>query len=242
MAYTNKHLVEIICGFQFLKAPSWDSTYFGQFYEKIKGHGFIEKQERKGFQIQFSTGLPNISPPSISAGQTNDDEVIFKNSNKGWAIAMGKNKLSFHIVKNYTNWEEFRDQLIVPFFKLYLDIGLGAGPRQCNVMYLNRFNKLVNENLDTYFTIVSPLNVGFGSESTTFVQRVFNHEGKNLLITKLSSQTSTTSKVINLECGAICINHDCINTADWIKQADDTHAPVRNFFEAIITDKLRNEL
>jgi hypothetical protein len=39
--YKNNHLIEVNCGFHFdLNDSRWDSTYFGQFYDKIKDFGF----------------------------------------------------------------------------------------------------------------------------------------------------------------------------------------------------------
>ena len=47
---------------------------------------------------------------------------------------------------------------------------------------------------------------------------------------------------INLECGAICKSVVCINNNDWIFQANQTHEPIKDFFESLISEKLRKEL
>jgi uncharacterized protein (TIGR04255 family) len=242
MEYSNKHLAEVICGFQFTKeSVKWDSTFYGQYYEKIKSFGFTERQERKGVQIQTNPIQGGVYPRTSS--QIVEDNVVFRNLSKGWGIAIGKGKISFHVISGYTNWEDFLQKLIIPYMKMYLELGLGNGPRQCNVMYLNRFNKNVSENLSDLFTIISPLHIEFGNEINTVVQRTFNNKGNNLLITKLNSIVNKEGmNAINLECGAICISNECMNTSDWIKQANETHDPVRNFFESIITPKLRQEL
>ena len=243
MAYSNKHLIEVTCGFQFNNETSkWDSVYFGQYYDKIKDQGFTERQEKKGIQIQVNANPADSSTSIKTTSQNLEDQVIFKNPSNGWAVKIGKGKISFHIVNNYTIWEDFLNLFIKPYVEKYLDLGLGNGPRQCNVIYLNRFLKPATENLSDYFTVVSPMNLDFGIETTTFVQRVFNDKGKNLLITKLNSKTIDKTNTINLECGAVCINNDSINSVDWVDQANSTHAPIKAFFEAIITEKLRKEL
>lgn len=243
MAYSNKHLVEVICGFQFNKETvKWDSTFYGQYYEKIKLSGFTERQERKGVQIQVEASpVQGVFPRTTS--QIVEDNVVFKNPSKGWGITLGKGKISFHVITGYTEWEDFLKSMIIPYMKMYLDLGLGNGPRQCNIMYLNRFNKQASENLSDFFTIISPLHVEFGGEINTIVQRTFNNKGKTLLITKLNSIVNKEGiNAINLECGAICISNDCMTTPDWIKQANETHDPIRSFFESIVTPKLRQEL
>jgi uncharacterized protein (TIGR04255 family) len=237
-AYNNLHLVEVNYGFQFTPSSPWDSTYFGQYYERIKEHGFIDKQERRGIQIDLSNSPVQV----VRSGQTIDDQIIFKNSIKGWAIAMAKDKISFHVIKDYSGWENFKNDLIIPFYEIYLGLGLGKGRRQSNMIYLNRFTKDVSVNLSNYFTIIQGLDSSFGIEANTFIQRTFN-TSDNILITKLNSQSRQDGKKnIMLECGAICKESKLMTSNNWQLQADKTHEPIRNFFEAIITEKLRKEL
>jgi hypothetical protein len=110
------------------------------------------------------------------------------------------------------------------------------------VVYLNRFIKEPNDDLSEYFTLISPLHGENRIESTTILQRTFNNNGKNELFTKLSTQIIGGKRHINFECGAFCINDECMNSDNWINQADETHGPIRSFFEEIITPKLRQEL
>lgn len=241
MQYTNRHLVEVNCGFQFLnETTSWDSTFFGQFYEKIKGEGFTERQERKGVQIKFDGNLKNKGVAPLTSSEI-EDQIIFKNNTKGMAIAMGKDKISFHIIRDYKNWGDFLTNFIEPYTKIYRDLGLGNGTRQCSIVYLNRFVKQNDEKLSDYFTIISPIDTKFGIERTTLVQRVVEND-INFLIAKLNSQARPDGLNINLECGAICKSVVCMNAQDWIDQANQTHEPINNFFESLITEKLRKEL
>jgi uncharacterized protein (TIGR04255 family) len=237
-AYNNLHLIEVNYGFQFTSSSPWDSTYFGQYYERIKEHGFTDKQERKGIQIQLSNNPVQV----IRSGQTVDDQIIFKDPIKGWAIAMGKDKISFHIIKDYKGWDNFKQKLIIPFYQIYLDLGLGKGRRQSNMIYLNKFTKDISVNLSDYFTIIQGLDDSFGIEANTFIQRTFN-TSSNVLITKLNSQLRPDGrKNIVLECGAVCRDSKLMTSNNWQEQTDKTHEPIRNFFEAIITEKLRKEL
>ena len=237
MQYLNKHLVEVNCGFQFNKETTpWDSTFFGRFYEKILSKGFTGKEERKGVQLKFEITKNNASFPSTEI----DDQVIFKNST-GMAILMAKNKISFHMLSNYTVWENFVNSLIIPFSEHYKSLGLGNGERQCNIVYLNRFTKNRGEDLSDYFKIVSPVDKSLGEEANTVVQKVLDN-GTNLLIAKFSAQLVNTFFNINLECGAVNKDISEMNSSDWIQQANKTHAPVKDFFESIITNKLRQEL
>lgn len=239
--YSNNHLVEVNCGFQFPdETVAWDSTFFGQYYEKIKDLGFKNREERKGVQITFSGLTIDMKKPPVASSQI-EDQVIFRNIEKGLAILLGKGRISFHCVRGYESWEVFLQDFIVPFSEHYKSLGLGNGKRQCSVVYLNKFVKNCDESLSDYLTIISPLEQKFGNEVMSSVQRVVSNS-KNLLIAKLNSQVIEKVQNINLECGAVCVNEDCMNSGDWAYQASQTHEPILSFFEAIITDKLRNEL
>jgi uncharacterized protein (TIGR04255 family) len=239
--YSNGHLIEVNCGFQFLnETTEWDSTFFGLYYEKIKELGFVEKQQRKGVQIKFEGNLIDTDKSPITSSQV-EDQVVFRNNDKGWAIVMGKNKISFHIVKGYTVWNDFVGNFIKPFSELYKSLGLGNGTHQCSVVYLNNFIKPKTEKLSDFFTLISPLDAKFGLESNTFVQRIISDKD-NLLIAKFNSLLNNDNLNITLECGAVCVNKTSIESQDWLQQADSTHDPIKDFFEELITEKLRKEL
>jgi uncharacterized protein (TIGR04255 family) len=239
--YSNNQLVEVNCGFQFPKETiAWDSTFFGQYYERIKELGFKDKEERKGVQITFNGLLVDSKDPDVATSQI-EDQVIFRNREKGLAILIGKGKVSFHCVNEYKGWENFLNDFLMPFSEHYKALGLGNGKRQCSVVYLNRFTKSVDEKLSDYLTIISPLEQKFGIEIVSSVQRVISNK-ENLLIAKLNSQVIEKIQNVNLECGSVCVNEECMNSNDWFYQANQTHEPILSFFEAIITEKLRNEL
>jgi uncharacterized protein (TIGR04255 family) len=238
--YSNKHLTEVNCGFQFPEeSVAWDSTFFGQFYEKIKELGFTDREERKGVQIRFNGNVADSKLPITTSHV--EDQVVFRDKTKGLAILLGKGKISFHCVNDYKNWEVFLKTFIIPFSELYKSLGLGNGKRQCSVVYLNRFTKKAEDKLSDYFTIVNSLEQKFGQEVATSIQRIVTNP-KNQLVTKLNSQQIGGIQNINLECGAVCINEECMKSDDWSYQANQTHEPIFEFFEAIISEKLRGEL
>jgi uncharacterized protein (TIGR04255 family) len=241
--YSNNHLVEVNCGFQFPEETVvWDSTFFGQYYEKIKSLGFDEKQERKGVQITFNGNSPNINKSPFETTAI-EDQVVFKNNTKGIAILFGKGQISFHYLKEYPGWDLFVKEVITPYFQFYKELGLGNGKRQCSIVYLNSFKKEKNHKLSDYFTIISPLEHKFGLEIVTSVQRIISSSNKKLLVAKLNSQIVGDIQNINFECGGICVDESSMcDTENWLNQAKETHNPIKSFFEEIITEKLRQEL
>lgn len=236
MQYSNSHLVEVNCSFQFpQETTQWDSTFFGRFYEKIKDKGFTEREERKGVEFTFGFRRNSLQLPQT----TNvEDQVIFKD-NKGRAILMSRNKISFHIIKGYTIWDDFVNLFIKPYSEIYKSLELGNGIRECSLIYLNGFNKTSDLPLSNFFTIVPQHNSSLGTDAGIAIQKVIDN-GSNLLIAKFISQPENRSFSVTLECGAINTNMSSKSGSDWIHQANETHAPVNAFFESIITDDLRN--
>jgi hypothetical protein len=108
------------------------------------------------------------------------------------------------------------------------------------MVYLNRFNKPVAALAD-YFNLVSPIDKEFGNEVGTSIQRLVKGSN-NVLISKLNTQKNHEQEIVLLECGAINENTDLIQSNEWKVQARETHRPISDFFEAIITDQLRKEL
>jgi len=234
----NRHLIEVICSFSFLEETTeWDSIFFGSFYELIKADGFTERQERKGVQISFSGNLNNGLEPPVPSAHSIEAQVIFKNPVKGTAILLGKNQLSFHCLSNYSTWENFISTVVRPYSERYRSLGLGNGKQQCSIVYLNRFQYSGQDDLSEYFNLITPLSKDLGNEMSTTVQRVVSN-GKNLLIAKLNKATAEDVQTVNLECGSVCIDGSIMGSDDWIGQANSTHEPVRDFFNAIVTQKL----
>lgn len=237
--YKNNHLVEVNCGFQFLDDSSnWDSTYFGQFYDLIKTNGFNEKIERKGIQVTIKDDKNSTS--SKIASQEIEEQVIFKNSKNGLAILIAKNRISFHSIKNYSNWQSFSKDFILPNLEKYFSLGLGKGMYRLNVLYLNKFSISNDAKTSDYISFFNEIeNCGNLVEIDNNFRRVFNHNSLTLLIK--GSRNQNNSDVINLECGsffeAANVNND--NVEEIMSLA---HEPIRDLFENSITEKLKNNL
>lgn len=242
--YSNKHLLEVVCGFNFSPdGVKWDSAFFGQYYDKVQGLGFTERVEQKGIQVQLTDYPQEITKsPKISTRDV-ESKMIFKNPSNGFAITMGKDQISFHRVSQYTHWVDFMKLFITPCIEIYQSLGLYHEKKNCQVIYLNRFDFASDENLSDYFTFLNPIGKEFGYENSTIIQRTFNYKDIMLLVVKLNNFILADGKQqVTLESGAISIDQNLNEESSWDKLASTTHEPIRNFFESIITDKLRKQL
>jgi len=240
--YKNNHLLEVNCGFHFtINNSVWDSTYFGQFYDKIKDSGFNEKIERKGIQVTIKEDKD--STKSRMASQEVEDQVIFKNSNKGLAVILAKDKISFHSLGKYTNWSNFSIDFIKPMFEIYSNLGLGNGNVICNVIYLNRFILDKDSKISQQLNFLNEIdNIGNAYEIDSNFQRVFKKEDLTLLLRgNYKIDKNTTNKILNFECGSI-IDVPQVTNESLLHIIDKAHLPIRELFENSITEQLKNTL
>lgn len=243
MAYTNKNLREVVCNFQFIDdgTVKWDSGYFGQFFDKIKDRGYIERQEKKGIKLNVSANSNDL-PNAISTVEETESTMIFKNAENGFAITMAKAQITFHCVKDYINWDTFLKDVLIPLLDIYLQMGLYQKIQFCQVVYLNQFLFEQEIPLAEYFTIVTnPLN-DIGIEGTVIVNKNYFTADIGMNVKLKSDPTPDKKKRVSLECGAASLPLQKYTEMNLIDLANITHEPIRNFFEHIITDKLRTIL
>jgi len=239
--YKNKHLLEVACTFNYeLSEDDWDSSYFGVFYEKIKTKGFTEKEERKGIQIKFNgsdKGLQNTSLKEV------EPKMIFRNKTDGYAIVFGPNSISFNKLGNYTDWETFKNSFLIEFFKIFQELGLDIVIQNAQITYLNKFLIDSNNELSDYFKLISKIN-SFGVEQNCTIQRSFIVDDKISLFGKLNYKCNeNVQKEVYLECGSKSLTPLTLeHSTDLINLATITKQPVRDFFDQIITDKLKSTL
>lgn len=241
--YKNNHLIEVNCGFHFnINDSKWDSTYFGQFYDKIKNSGFNEKIERKGIQVTIKEDKEETK--SRIASQEIEDQVIFKDTIKGLAIILAKDKISFHSLGKYIDWDNFSNLFVKPMFDLYLGLGLGLGKAKCNVVYLNRFSIDKDSKISEHLNFINEINnLDDVYEIDSNFQRVFRKSDLTLLLrgNYVIDKNNSSSKIINLECGSI-LDKSQINKENLLETIDKVHTPIRELFENSITEQLKNTL
>ena len=236
--------MEVACSFTFQEEEvKWDSAYFGQYYDKIKGKGFTIRNERKGIQVNVSANIEDTTKTNASL-QESDTQMIFQDPNKGFAITMGNKALSFHVVRNYIDWDQFNSELLIPFYNSYSDLGLYKKVVNCQILYLNQFFLNVNESLSDYFTVVTQPLHDIGIEGTVFIQKSYIDSAKEMgLLFKINSNLiSDEKKMVALECGAVSLPSPSNQNIPLIELAAKVHKPIRDFFENIVTDKLREIL
>lgn len=238
---SNKHLAEVACRFNFKTKPAdkkWDISYFGLYYDKIKDSGFTVKEEKKGFQLQFTHKIDEggQTPPNI---REMESRMIFKNPTNGFAIFLGPNSISFNKVGNYENWDKFINEFVKINLEYYFELELNYEIANTQIVYLNRFNFNKNDELSEYFNLISKLE-NLGEEQFCQIQRNFISNNEIALIGKLTCTNEKNEKKVHLECGAVSL--PSIKFDNLIDLATKAKTPIKGFFEQVITDKLKQTL
>lgn len=243
--YTNSHLKEVLCTYKFVPGQTkWDSAFFGQFYDKISDAGFTERQEKKGIIFEINGTEKKGTDAILPNVQEAESQMIFRNPTQNFAITMGNSMLSFHIVSTYENWEVFNEKLMAPFIEKYIELSIYDKIQSCQVVYLNQFELAEDQKLSDYFTVVSPPFEEFGKETSVQVTKKYTTSNGAVLILRISPQNKqpSTSKTITLECGANGNIANGIDIREWKTVSQNIKNPIKNFFECIITEKLRQSL
>ncbi len=241
--YTNTNLREVVCRFTFLDdgAKKWDSGYFGQFFDKIKDLGFSSRHEQRGIQLTVGENVQEIAA-NMPVLRELESQMVFQNPEKGFAITLGNKILSFHVLGGgYRNWETFQSDLLEPYLKLYLDLGLHTEANYCQVVYLNQFSIGKDEALKDYFTIATDPVKHFGLEGAALIQKRYVNTdlGYGLVYKLMADVTADDRKSIYLECGAESLPTTRRDAEDLPALASRVREPIRDFFENLITDQLR---
>jgi uncharacterized protein (TIGR04255 family) len=230
-----------MCTFNFLPGEvNWDSGFFGQFFDMIRDEGFTQREEKKGVKFEITPQIPAAVPTM----QELDSQMIFRDPERKFAITMGKQLLSFHIVSTYADWESFNNELIIPYMGKYIGLGIYEKILSCQVLYLNSFRFDGKDSLSDYFKIVTPPMSQIGTEVFVNVNKSYlTPKGITLSVRVIPQPAAVPgTNQIMMECGAIGMVNNGLPIADWRSISGSVRQPIREFFEAIITPKLRETL
>ncbi len=232
---TSKHeLVEVLCSFGFEpNANPWDSTFFGEYYDKIKEIGYSEKQEQKGIQFKVEIDSRTPTTPRASADEL-ETRMLFRNSTTNSAIILAPNFISFHKLKPYSTWEQFRSETIEPGMKIYQSLGLGLhGLLQTQMLYLNKYDFESGIGLSEEFRFIPEVDrMGFGKERSLRFQSQYDFDPNLIMQIKLNANSLPDGrKDVVLECSCLAMNIE--KTSDYFHLAELAHSKNNEIFRLI---------
>lgn len=238
---TNQHkhsLSEVLCAFWFKpESNNWDSTYFGKYFDKINSLGYNEKNEQKGFQVQFQLKNKDgvIKKGVVPTPELNELEsrMVFNNTKEGFAIVMASNYISFHKLEPYKTWELLMSEQVMPAMKLYNDLGLGNDVLQVQSLYVNKYTFPIDGKLSDHFKFLPTIeDFGNGKENSLLFQSQYQLDPN--LMQQVTFNTilkeSRGEKEIVMQCG--CVASQVGNTK-WTVLAEQAHVQNNKVFKSI---------
>jgi len=151
--YRNPPIEEAVCDIQFAPAADWDPTMPGRLYEKLKEIYNEKPRPQQVVELPVLGTNAEGKPSAPSAHGLFKQRVQLLAENGTRIVGVSADQLSVHMLRPYTNWEEFRPR-IMRALGAYREIASPEGVTRIGLRYINRITiGLDNPDLGQYFTI-----------------------------------------------------------------------------------------
>lgn len=214
----NKQLAEVLCGIWFDPTTnSWDSTYWGLFFEKIFELGYRDKEEQVIIPQPNGGLLPNVS----------GSRMIFKNSKARSAIILAPHFISFHKMSPYESWDHLIAEIVMPGLKIYQELGLGKNPREVQSLYLNKYVLTAPEKITDYLFFIP--TISDTEELSISFQNLYGIDERSKLLLKVNGTAQNNEYFFECSCTTKCF--DAENVFDV---AEIAHRKINEIHDKII--------
>ena len=201
--YPNPTIVEAVCELRFTPdgQGKWESTYFSEFSEKIKGdYPAFEPVQQHAAQVVL--GAQGIASHAFQVEQ----RMKFKNSDESRLIQIGPSSLAVFFLPKYPGWNFFHDEILSVWGKAVQVIGNKAISR-IGLRYINRLPSLqTGGSLSSWLKASQflPSSVLASKGSTFFRSEVTEEHGNQTVITigqqEDPSQVEKATYIFDIDC------------------------------------------
>lgn len=228
---------EVVFEIIFKKNLKSDPTIPGIFYEKIKDKFPNKKSVHEGMvEFQFNPKekdpVQNFSESEIPQFLTPDGDIF---------ILVKKDRISFHHLKQYTSWENFKKLVDYAVDNYYKVIEKESGHKISNADIVRFGLKFVNKisisnknfSLDAYFNfrpsvIDKPENLGAFIVGSVYE---LNNNSLKIQLNTTKQEGDFLNFILNLDCFTFTINKDALS---WSEEA---HCIIEEKFFKALTNK-----
>ena len=241
MEFKNHKITEAVCAFRFTPSENtvWDSTFLGEYYNRIKETGFEKKQEITPFKLDFQIN-PNegIKDSKVSHGES---QMVFKTTDEKYAILMGNSYISFHSLNHYPGWNVFLPEVIEKNITTYFGLGLGKGIASAQMIFINNFEIEAGRNLSDYLVFVPEMeNFGQGDEISHLFQSTYSIKPNKQLTLRTIFNILPPGNVKKVTLESNCIANNSEQNLTWKVLVTDAHDNARNAFVKVASEYFKN--
>jgi uncharacterized protein (TIGR04255 family) len=240
MEFNNHKIAEVIGAVRF--TTSWNDEVMNRYAELVKNEGFTNREERVPVQISFQFQAGKSENPVSYSQNKENKELVLSNPNTQQAIIIGFNYISFHLLNHYQGWEIF-----FPFVKSFLGklntLEIKQSIQHIQVMYINTFSVMMNENIADYLKFVPDMNdFGQGIEVHHNYQSNFFIQPNSQLFLRANIHTNfaNSTKDIRLECS--CVSSSYEEKKDLESLANQAHTIAVTSFKNVIQEKFKQKI
>ena len=247
--YSKSPIIEATCQFGFKNPDKWDWTIPGILYQKINNvYPIKEEIWQKGVEFHIkseSKDSPEFIPLNKIIG------MRFLNEKRNRLIQIQEKTLSINILKPYTDWKEFKSQ-IINALKVYNNQLKPDGILRIGLRYINNFDFLPErfeiEKYFNYYPIYPDKNQESIGEmivrSSIPIPNIREQEGFMHLLLYLNQPIGQKDRrnILDLDMVFLRNNENLImidEAKDYIEKA---HTHIKEIFESCITDEMRKEI
>jgi len=235
MNYNNPTIIEALCEFRFAHSQNWDSTIYGEFWNKIKDK-YPNKEERKQVSLGIQIGPNGQQGPS----EINESaHMLFKTSDEKSLVQLQSNLLTVNTLAPYSGWNGFKPKVESAFSDFS---SLGNFPLQrVGLRYINRLPKMREGHCFSQWLSNSPYISEIileKSEGQGIHSRVSIPEDDNRISVTVSTELPSGDDLfIDIDS-----SHD-LNLASEVKNMGELletlHYNLIEAYESLITNELR---
>jgi uncharacterized protein (TIGR04255 family) len=142
-----------VCDFHFAPGTDWDPTMSGQLFEKLKGTYNEKPRQQRLFDpgvVKTNAEWTQPMPPGMGFIKERV-QLLAKSGTR--IVAIGEDRLSVHMLRPYTEWEEFLPSIMLAL-DAYREVANPEGVTRIGLRYINFITLGPGEDdLTRYFEI-----------------------------------------------------------------------------------------
>ena len=235
-------ITEAVCEFRFEPSQTWDSTFFGLIYDRLK-RDFPKKQQEAGVKFEVGQQPAGMLQQVVSAAPP---RMKFLSDDERSLVQLASDVISINKLKPYDKWENFK-AVILRSLAAYNEVNNPKGIRRIGIRYINRIEIPETQvQIEDYLTAVPRLPEQIPQIYHVWLQRVEVPFPRinGLLILQSGSLRKKDIKDIDgiaflLDLDFIVAAPEPIAVSSAAQMIEVAHNEVEEAFEACITDKTR---
>lgn len=240
--YRNPPIEEALCEIRFAPGTEWDPTVPGLLYQALRSE--YPAKPRTQNVVEAGVRIPD-GPGDVGPSfqfRHNANRVQLRSEDEKRIVGVGPDVLSVHILRPYSSWEQFREQ-ITSALAAYVGVAEPTGIVRIGVRYINRISVAAEiVELGDYFTSPPQPPDTLPQALRSFLVRmdaVYEGEPVRLVTTFASNDADDGKTAFILDIDVVGEWSDPVAVDDALDIIDDLRAKERAGFESLITNKAR---